>query len=95
MICFLYMYVYICVMCVYINTHIFLFYFFVTPVVYGNSRARGELEPPLQAYATAMAILDPIHNCDIRCSLRQCQILNLLGKARDQTHIRDTMLGSC
>ena len=52
------------------------------------------LELQIQIYATAMAMLDLSHICDLGCSLWQCQIINLLSKARDQSHIfMDTMLG--
>ena len=54
-----------------------------------------KLELQLLAYATAMATLDPSHIFDLRHSLQQCWILNLLSEARDRTHILvDTMLGS-
>ena len=46
-----------------------------------------ELELHLQAYATAMATQDPSCICDLYHSLGQCQTLNPLSKARDQTHI--------
>ena len=54
---------------------------------------KSKLQP--QAYATAMAMLDSSHICDLRCSLQQCQIFNPLSKARNQTHsLTDTMSGS-
>ena len=54
-----------------------------------------ELELQLQAYATAIAILDLSHIFNLHHSLWQCQILNPLREARDQTHIlRNTMSGS-
>ena len=42
-----------------------------------------ESELQLQTYATAT--LDPSHICDLYHSLLQCQILNPLSEARDQT----------
>ena len=44
-----------------------------------------ELELQLPAYATAMR--DPSHICDLHHNSQQCQILNPLSEARDQTHI--------
>ena len=53
------------------------------------------VESEQQAYITAMTILDLSHICKLHCRLWQCQILNPLGKAGDQTHIlMDTMSGS-
>ena len=46
-----------------------------------------ESELQLLAYTIAMAMLDPSHICDLHLSLQQCQILNLLSKARDRTLI--------
>ena len=45
----------------------------------------SELQQP--AYSMATATLDPSHLFDLRCSLRQCQILNPLSRARDWTRI--------
>ena len=54
-----------------------------------------KLEPQLLAYATATAMPDPNSICNLRHSLQQCQILNPLSYARDQTLIlMDTMSGS-
>ena len=44
-----------------------------------------ELQPP--AYATATAMQDPNHICDLHHSSQQCCILNPLSEARDQTSI--------
>ena len=44
-----------------------------------------ESEVQLPAYARAIAMQDPSHVCGLRHSLRQCQILNPLSKARDRT----------
>ena len=46
-----------------------------------------ESELQLPAYTSATAAPDLSHICDVRHSSWQCQILNLLYKARDQTHI--------
>ena len=42
-----------------------------------------ELELQLLAYATATAIWDLSHICDLHHSLWQCWILNMLSEARD------------
>ena len=42
-------------------------------------RVQSELHLPI--YTTATAMPDPSHNCDLHCSLQQCQILNPLSKA--------------
>lgn len=41
----------------------------------------------LLAYTIAIATPDPSHICDLCQSLRQPQILNPLGEARDGTHM--------
>ena len=46
-----------------------------------------ELELQLPAYNIATATPGPSCNCELHCSFRQCQILNLLTEARDPTHI--------
>ena len=48
---------------------------------YGSSQVRGQIG------ATAIATPEPSQICNLHHSSRQCQILNLLNKARDQTHI--------
>ena len=45
-----------------------------------------ELELQLLAYATDTEMPDPSHVCDLHHSSWQCQNLNPLSKARDQTH---------
>ena len=53
-----------------------------------------ESELQLLAYATAMAMLDPSCICHLHHSLWQGWILNLLSKAKDQTHVlTETVLG--
>ena len=44
-----------------------------------------KLELQLPAYTTAMAMPDPSNVCDLHHSSQQCQILNPLSKAMDQT----------
>ena len=46
-----------------------------------------ESELQLLAYTTATATPDPSYVCNLHHSSGQCQILNLLNKARDQTRI--------
>ena len=46
-----------------------------------------ELELQLPTYATAIAMPDPSHVCDLHHSLGQNRILNPLREARDQTCI--------
>ena len=46
-----------------------------------------EAELQLPAYTIATAMCDLSHICDLHHSLWQCQILNSLSEARDQTHI--------
>ena len=53
-----------------------------------------ELEPQLLAYPTATAMPDLSHIYKLCSTLQQCQILNPLSKARDQTCIlRETESG--
>ena len=46
-----------------------------------------ELKPQLPAYATATAMPDPSHICNLHHSSRQCRILNPPSEARDRTCI--------
>ena len=46
-----------------------------------------ESELKLLAYTTAIAMPDLSCIFDLHCSLRECQILNPLNRARDQTCI--------
>ena len=46
-----------------------------------------KLEAQLWAYTTLTATPDPSCICDLHCSSWQCQVLNPLSEARDQTHI--------
>ena len=75
----------------------FLFFFFLGPNLWHTEVPEPgvELELQLQAYATATAIPDPNLICNLHRDSRQCQILNPLGKASDQTCVpTDTMSGS-
>ena len=45
-----------------------------------------ESELQLPVYTTARATRDVSHVFDLHHSSKQCQILNLLSEARDQTH---------
>ena len=67
----------------------FLSFFFLTATftAYVGSWARDQIRAAAGAYATATAIPDPNCICTPHCSLCQCQILNLLSEARDQTQI--------
>ena len=56
-------------------------------MAYGDSQAAVESELQLPAYATAMAMPDLSHICDLHHSSRQCRILNPLSEARDRTFI--------
>ena len=60
-----------------------------------SSWARGQVGAAAEAYATATATPDPSSICNLRHSLQQHWIFNLLSEARDWTHIlRDTMPAS-
>ena len=50
-------------------------------------RVESEIQLLDYATATAMATPDPSHILDLHYNLWQCQILNPLSKARDETHI--------
>ena len=56
-------------------------------MAHGSSQARGLMELELLPYATATATSDPSLICDLHHSSQQCQILNPLSKARDQTFV--------
>ena len=59
--------------------------FRATPAAHGSSRLGVQLELQLLATATATALWDLSHVCDLRHSSRQCRILNPLRKVRNQT----------
>ena len=72
------------------KTTVFVFFNFYSlrPHPWHMEVPRLEVESELQLppYATAPAMQDPSHVCDLHYSSQQCQILNPLNKARDQTH---------
>ena len=49
-------------------------------------RLEVKLKLQLPAYTTAISTWDPNYVCGLHYSLKQCQILNPMRKARDQTH---------
>ena len=71
--------------------NIYFFFFFVFLGLHLQRmevpRAGVESELQLLAYATATATPDPKCLCDLHHGSRQCRILNLLIKVRDQTCI--------
>ena len=68
--------------------HIF-FFFFLGPHLWHMEipRLGVKLELQLPAYTTATAMPDPSSIYNLHCSSWQCQVLNPLSKARDQTHV--------
>ena len=72
-----------------IHSHLlrfFLFFLFrAVLMANGGSQARGLIGATAAGYATVTATPDPSHVCDLHSSSWQCQILNPLNKARDQT----------
>ena len=79
--------------CLYINIYIynitlhFLVFLGPHPWHMESPRLGVKLELQLLAYTTAIVMKDPSHVCDLHHSSQQCQILNPLNEARDQTHI--------
>ena len=67
----------------------FFFFFLIGPLLQHMDvpKLGVKLELQLRAFATATAMPDPSHICDLHCSSEQHQILNPLSGARDQTHI--------
>lgn len=57
------------------------------PEAYGSSQARGQIGVLGVAYTTATAMPDLSHVCNLHYSSWQCQILNPLSEAKDQTCI--------
>ena len=66
---------------------LFLLFFRAVPVAYGSSQARGWIRAAAAAYTTATATQDLTYVCSLYHSLEQHQILSLLSKARNWTHI--------
>ena len=56
-------------------------------MAYGSSQDGGQIGATAASYATATATQDLGLDCDLGYTLRQCQILNPLSEAEDQTHI--------
>ena len=57
-------------------------------MAYGSSQARGSIRTAAASLGHShTATPDPICDCDLHQSSRQCWILNQLSKARDQTRI--------
>ena len=67
----------------------FFLFFFLWPHLWHTEvpRVGVELELQLPAYATATAMTDPSHICNLHHSSQQLQILNPLSEARDQTQV--------
>ena len=66
-----------------------------SPATNGSFWARGGIGAVSEAYAAAMATLNPSHVCKLCRTLWQCQILNPMSEARDGTHIlTETTSGS-
>ena len=83
---------------------VFIFFYFLFLHIYLFSRAiheayqsswtRGWIRAAAEGYVTATPDPHHIHICNLCCSSQQHQILNLLSKARDRTHIlTETTLG--
>ena len=67
--------------------YLFIF-FFLGPHLWhmGGSQARGQTGAAAEAHTTATAVQDVSRICTLHHSLQQCQLLNPLSEARDQTH---------
>ena len=66
---------------------IFFFFFgFIWPPLQGMEVPRLGVKSELHLQATATAMPDPSHICDLRHSSWQHQILNPLSEAKDRTH---------
>ena len=71
----------------------FFFFFFMEHIEVPKLAVKSELQLPVCTTATATG--DPSLICNLCHGLQQCQILNPLSKARDQTLIfSDTISGS-
>ena len=56
-------------------------------MAYGSSQARGQIRATAAGLRYSHRTLDPSRICDLYHSWWQCQILNPLSEARDQTRI--------
>ena len=65
----------------------FFFGLFVFPGLRHIPRLGVQSELQLLAYTTATATVDPSCVFNLHHSSRQCQILNPVSEARDQTHV--------
>ena len=66
----------------------FVFCFFRAAfMAYGGSQARGHIGAAVPAYATDATTRDPSHVCNLYRTSWQCQILNPLNEARNQTRV--------
>ena len=70
---------------IYLSIYLFPLPFRAAPWHMETPRLGVESELQPLGYATATATPDPSHICGLHHSSRQCQILNLLSKARDWT----------
>ena len=66
---------------------LFCLFLFCTCSVWMFLGTRSRIGAAAEAYATATAMPDPSYIYDLHCSLWLLQVLNPLGKARDQTLI--------
>ena len=70
------------------GSFLFFYFFFVFLGQHMEVPRLGvKLELQLPAYATAIAMADVSHVCDLHNSSQQCWILNPPSKARDRTRI--------
>ena len=69
------------------SSHLFfcLFLFMAAPTAYGNSQASGLIGAAAASLHHSHTMPDPSHMCNLHHSSQQCQILNPLSRARDQT----------
>ena len=80
--------------CVCMSVFFFFFLFMATPAHMEVPGLGVESQLQLPAYTTAVATPDLSCICDLHHSLWQCQILNAMSEARDQTHsLTETTLG--
>ena len=63
------------------------FFFKATPAACESSKARGRIGAVVAGLHHSTATRDPSCICNLHHSSWQCQILNPMSKARDQTHI--------
>ena len=67
--------------------YLFILLFRAPSIAYEVPRLGVKSELQLSIYTMATATQDQRHICKLHHSLWQCQMLNPLRKARDQTHI--------